>query len=265
MAMDIDNLIRTKTESPAIWVSTGTGGGGGGVGVPWITTGTGGTPPNTGVGAQGAQYDPRGVLQPEPPTDWAKTKGLPFSAAEEFVIRLTKASAKELCADLDFTRQMFRGMQPKYILAGGCFASMFHKERPKDYDIFFLGCDENTTVGEKLNTNELTFSQTRTDKQLFYLKNPNITTIVDHTIGDIDYQFIFTKYKTRQELIAHFDFLHACVSYVPHDDKLYITRCTYDAIKDKKLIPNPTAPYPEVWRFDKFLKKGWITDETFSL
>lgn len=271
MAIDIGNLIRTKTASPAIWTSTGTSGGAGTV---WNSTGTGGTPMNSGVGAQGAPYDAITNLgiQPEPPTDWSKTKGLTFSAAEESNIRKVKGSAKELCADLDFTRQIFRGMQPKYILAGGCFASMFNGERPKDYDIFFLGCDENTTIAEKLNTNEFKFSaagdvlhQVRTDEQLSYLKNKNITTIVDHTIGDIDYQFIFTKYKTRQELIAHFDFLHACVSYVPHDDKLYISRSTYDSIMSKKLVPNPTAPYPNTWRFDKFLKKGWITDETFSL
>lgn len=246
MAMDIDNLIRTKTASPVIWTSTGTGG----------------TPPNTGVGAQGAPYP---YQIPINPYDDPMKPAPPFNALEEFNIKLVKSRAKELCADLDFTRQMFRGMQPRYTLAGGCFASMFNAERPKDYDIFFLDCDENTTIAEKLNTNEIKFSVIRTKEQLDYLKNKNITAIVDHTIGDIDYQFIFTKYKTRQELIAHFDFLHACVSYVPHDDKLYITRSTYDSIMSKKLVPNPTAPYPNTWRFDKFLNKGWITDETFSL
>jgi hypothetical protein len=57
--------------------------------------------------------------------------------------------------------------------------------------------DENIDVAEKLNANEIKFSVVRTKEQLDYLKNKNITTIVDHRIGDIDYQFIFTKYKTR--------------------------------------------------------------------
>ena len=63
MAMDIDNLIRTKTASPVIWTSTGTGG----------------TPPNTGVGTMSA---PHPYQIPINPYDDPMKPAPPFNALE---------------------------------------------------------------------------------------------------------------------------------------------------------------------------------------
>lgn len=249
-----------------------------GAGTSWVSNGTGGTPINMGVGGGGVSvtntYQNYGAVG-APYDTYAFDSNLtnirpqmvaPFNDSEQHSIISVKRDAKTICHNLDFTGQLFRGMVPKYVLAGGCFASMFHtEEKPKDYDIFFLDCDEHTTVADRLNANALNFSKVRTKEDLHYFENENITAVVDYEYYGRKYQFIFTKYKTREELIKHFDFLHTCVSYVAHEDKLYITRGAFDAIRGKKLIPNPTAPYPKTWRFDKFLKKGWITDETFSL
>jgi hypothetical protein len=69
-------------------------------------------------------------------------------------------------------------------------------------------------------------------------------------------QYITTKYKTREELVKHFDFKHCCVSYDFSKDKLYITREVYDLIKAKKLVQNSNR-IPAEWRFEKFKERGW--------
>ena len=69
-------------------------------------------------------------------------------------------------------------------------------------------------------------------------------------------QYITTKYKTREELINHFDFRHCCVSYDFATDKLYITREVYDLIKNKRLLQNGIRR-PAMWRFEKFYNRGW--------
>jgi hypothetical protein len=70
------------------------------------------------------------------------------------------------------------------------------------------------------------------------------------------FQYITTKYKTREELINHFDFRHCCVSYDFATDKLYITREVYDLIKSKRLVQNGIRR-PALWRYEKFHHRGW--------
>jgi hypothetical protein len=68
------------------------------------------------------------------------------------------------------------------------------------------------------------------------------------------YQYIFTSYKTRRELLESFDYLHCCVSF--EDDKLHINRGIYDAVRDKKLVVNNKA-YQRAARRGKFLARGF--------
>jgi hypothetical protein len=78
---------------------------------------------------------------------------------------------------------------------------------------------------------------------------------------DSKMQYITTKYKTREELVQHFDFKHCCVSYDIVADKLFITRETYDLIKSKTLVPNAGGRVPAPWRYEKFLERGWSKQE----
>lgn len=181
-----------------------------------------------------------------------------FVPLEESHIMDLKRKVKQHCDTLDYTDQMFRGAIPKYIVAGGWFASVLSNEKPNDFDIFFLDCDMGTSLADKINIHHINMHKVKTRHEISYLQNENVIAVVDHNIFDMKYQFIFTKYKTREELVNHFDFLHTCVSYDAVAEKLFISKPTYDAIMSKKLIPNPKARKdPVPWRWAKFIDRGW--------
>ena len=151
----------------------------------------------------------------------------------------------------------FKSLQPdSIVIAGGSFTSILHDEDPKDIDIFVL---DNLAAMKLAHLILLDGDHTDSDPQ--YDKsaskiNANIVNVVNKTINGVKYQWIFTRYKTRQELINHFDFVHTKVSYDPVTDKLYLSPETYHAIMNKELIKNGKNIIA-VWRFDKFTKKGW--------
>lgn len=135
-------------------------------------------------------------------------------------------------------------------IAGGCFTSWFHGDEPKDIDVFFFGDDDQrdyfASLLERLNnTQPCVRSQYR-------VNNDQITDVFNELSG---FQFILTKYKTREEVVKHFDYSHCMVSF--DGDKLYISRETYDAIKNKHLIVNNQERIAE-WRTAKFLARGFV-------
>ena len=144
------------------------------------------------------------------------------------------------------------------ILAGGCFTSWFHREEPNDYDVFILNNDlKANAMLDRLA--EITPDEYKVSDEE-YLNNANnkgnITKVVLEKSTRI--QYIVTKYKTREELISHFDSEHACISYSPSDDKLFISRSTYDCMKNKVLKSHNGNAIPE-WRVSKFIdKRGFI-------
>lgn len=151
----------------------------------------------------------------------------------------------------------FKSLQPDTIvIAGGCFTSILHDENPKDIDIFVL----DNLAAKKL-AHLILLDVDHTDSDPLYDKsasklNANIINVVNKTINGVKYQWIFTRYKTRQELIKHFDFVHTRVSYDPVTDKLYLSPETYHAIMNKELAKNGNNVVA-IWRFDKFKNKGW--------
>ena len=88
--------------------------------------------------------------------------------------------------------------------------------------------------------------------------NTEIVDVINNTKTQA--QYILTKYQTREELIAHFDYKHCKVSYVPQEDKLYITRETFDCIKNKILKwNNKQLEQPnQIYRKNNFLNQGWV-------
>ena len=147
----------------------------------------------------------------------------------------------------------------KIVIAGGCFTSWLEGKEPKDIDVFVLNSPEaEAKVRNKLQGDQKEVALREGD--VSYLNNKNILQTVLNPRTKV--QWIFTTYKTRQELINHFDFLHCCVSYEPYGDKLHISRATFDAIKNKHLISNGKAV--DNWRVAKFLKKGWKAIGTYA-
>jgi hypothetical protein len=144
------------------------------------------------------------------------------------------------------------------IVAGGCFASMINNEEIKDIDVFILDNENNrSAIHDMINLAKLSNNPNAKVGNNEYMANEKIEATITYYSTKI--QFIVTRYKTREELINHFDFNHCCVSYDYTSDKLFLSRKTFDAIKSKTLIPNSNR-YPEKWRYEKFWKRGWKSE-----
>lgn len=186
-----------------------------------------------------------------------------FSAKDALLINDVKTSVyNTLCSISPIPMRLVENA----IVAGGCFASLFHSQNPNDYDIFILQGDPNDM---KLKSNLINY-QMEDDPEWKhnvndgnYLQNPNIESVFsfEHTTGYyMKFQYIFTKFKTKEELLNDFDFIHCCTSMTiaPSNLHLYITPATYEAIRDKILRNNPKCNRkPKQWRIDKFISQGW--------
>jgi hypothetical protein len=151
------------------------------------------------------------------------------------------------------------------VFAGGAFTSHFQKEPMKDLDMFVLNNDEAIVKSLTGVTGHFKPGPDINESPIGYQNNPRILRVVTNTKSGI--QLIITDYKTREELIDHFDFMHCRVSMVYErtaagtnhfKNVMYISKNVFKYIKEKTLVPNPKAsPAPQQWRYDKFMKRGW--------
>ena len=218
------------------WDHTMQGSGGG---IQHIVNGGGGA-----IGATGMPYyldDPHEID--------LKTKL--FSYTEQMLIADVKNSIRKHF--IENVNVLFN--MEKVVVAGGCFASMLNREPVNDYDVFILDDDSNRMTVESISVSPLSGDVRVGNSD--YMQNDKIEKTV--FIKNSRIQYINTKYKTREELIKHFDFKHCCVSYDPLNDKLFITREVYDLIKSKTLKHNTDKP-PALWRYEKFHGRGWKSD-----
>lgn len=156
----------------------------------------------------------------------------------------------------------FDDASKKYVvLSGGAFTSWYHHERAKDIDMFFLFNKDDPSFKDKfiaeINKKFGTFftSETFVNNADYERDNDNILevhNIVNYTQNR--FQFIFTKYNTREELINHFDYVHCTPNY--HDGTFYIRRDAFECIRDKKLLVNNKERLAK-WREEKFLSRGF--------
>jgi hypothetical protein len=178
-----------------------------------------------------------------------------FTSDEEKSILYMKARARNF-----FISDVLRNV----ILAGGCFTSWFHLEEPTDYDMFILNNDQRAIRLLEQLAERTPDAYKVSDEE--YLNNANnkgnITKVVLEKSTRV--QYIVTKYKTREELISHFDCEHACVSYSPSDEKLFISRSTYDCMKNKVLKSHNGNAIPE-WRVSKFIDERGFKFATDSV
>lgn len=158
------------------------------------------------------------------------------------------------------------------VLAGGCFSSIFHEEIVRDYDVFVLKTEKSVLydVGNRLlnHLHQVSADDLR-NKENFeeakirfgnssYLNNSNNGGKITNTIFNrqTKIQYIFTEYKTREELIDHFDCEHACVSLDLETETLYISRDTYDCINAKTIKKHKNNTILD-WRKQKFAERRW--------
>jgi hypothetical protein len=142
----------------------------------------------------------------------------------------------------------------RMVIAGGCFASMITGDPIKDYDVFLLDDDHNRKIMEYMISKYGDRDDVRVGNSNYMHNNK-----IEYTIffQKSKFQYITTKYKTREELIEHFDFKHCRVSYDLMTEKLFITRETMDLILKKELDPSRPDDLPKPWRYEKFRERGW--------
>jgi hypothetical protein len=142
----------------------------------------------------------------------------------------------------------------RMVIAGGCFTSMITGDTLKDYDVFLLDDDHNRRIAEYMATKHRERDDIRIGGSN-YMDNSKIEQTI--FFKKSKFQYITTKYKTREELLEHFDFKHCRVSYDLMTEKLFITRETMDLILNKELDPSRPDDLPNPWRYDKFYNRGW--------
>jgi hypothetical protein len=144
----------------------------------------------------------------------------------------------------------------RMVIAGGCFISMITGDPIKDYDVFLLDDDHNRKVAEYMANKYRERDDVRIGGSNYMDNNQIEQTIF---FQKSKFQYITTKYKTREELIDHFDFKHCRVSYDLMTEKLFISREVFDLIKSKTLEHNTDKP-PAYWRYEKFWQRGWKSE-----
>lgn len=154
----------------------------------------------------------------------------------------------------------------KVVIAGGCFVSWFHNEELHDIDVFVLDHFDTIYITRSFINNLIASKATVKDHKDYIRHNDKITEVFTERESTtlFDYQYIFTKYNTREALVRHFDLVHATISYNVGEDKLYVTRKAFDALREKKIQRNPDGLKTEEWRVGKFLSRGWEIDQDDS-
>ena len=180
-----------------------------------------------------------------------------FTSEEKAIIYHLKQAIKKAMHDNNIGGDSNRDM----VIAGGFFSTMFgESSHYNDLDVFIL--DNNKVLFDNCinNINNPVKWMVRHNSDVTarrpYFHNPHVIATAKNDLNKV--QYILTDYKTREDLIASFDFVHCTISYDTMKDVLYITRRAYDANKNKHLINNSKTSEPaQTWRVQKFLDRGW--------
>lgn len=252
----ISGVVYTTNSTGPIWVSGG-GGGAGALGAPYIDPFSFSESYNMDGTVMGDNIEAKknDVL-----------RSTLFDSTERKVIETAKNHVKHMWKNMRTITESNairydRGFNlDRIVIAGGCFVSLLDGSSVNDFDVFLLSDGHNRELLKKLadECTEFRPEEVRIGNSN-YMNNEHIEQTL--MFKNSKFQYITTDYKTREELVKHFDFKHCCISYDFSTDKLYITRETYDLIKQKMLIPNNSKKTPAGWRYEKFLNRGWRKPE----
>jgi hypothetical protein len=157
-----------------------------------------------------------------------------FTPEEQQKIDIVKSILKS-----NFWLQVYKEIleNRNVFISGGCFASLFWNEIPFDIDLFVLNNDYTKEMMQEQIQNAIA--------------NVDKKTIPYGTLIEIHY----TAFKTLEEFFDYPDMMHSRLCYTFYDDTIHITRETYDAIMNKKIVPN-NQPIPN-FRVEKMRRRGW--------
>lgn len=168
-----------------------------------------------------------------------------FTTDEELYILKVKSTFEDKYLSSNSTIKTSKHI----VVAGGCFASIIQNELPRDIDVFILGGQLTHLGPNGLEETLIPNTAVKKDKSK-YIVNDKIIDV--YQAGK--FQYIVTSYKSREELIEHFDYEHCKISY--HQGMLYCSPLTYRCIKNKKLVCRDMNKV-FTWRTDKFKSRGY--------
>lgn len=183
-----------------------------------------------------------------------------FSDVETAQIYKLKQQARDLLDNKDRNQiNLFDYIPKKYVvLAGGCFTSWYHGQRPKDYDVFILKNKHHSKLIDHFNALCRVSPKRFQSTDMEYIRAHNHTAKITNVFIDNDtkVQYILTEYETRKDLIDHFDAEHCCVSYEVETDKIFVSPLALDCIENKRLMPHKQSEIA-AWRESKFKARGF--------
>jgi hypothetical protein len=177
-----------------------------------------------------------------------------FSIKETLMLTAIKNDLHKLYHNQRTIMEQQTWNRDRMVIAGGCFASMIIGEEVKDYDVFLLDDEHNARIMHYMETKWRDIESVHIGSS-GYMNNDRIKKTMFFEQSKC--QYILTNFKTREELIEHFDFKHCRVSYDLMTEKLFITRETMDLILNKELDPSRPDDLPKQWRYEKFRERGW--------
>lgn len=149
------------------------------------------------------------------------------------------------------------------VLSGSAISSIYHDEKPKDYDIYFKEWEIIDAVKDVFKTS-LPLQKLIVDWN-DYAGNTDIPLINGKCFTkraitlEHDIQYIIMG--TLNECRPTFDFIHCMPYYDFAEDKFYISERQLQSIADKMLVFNPLREKPATQaRIEKFQKRGWGLD-----
>lgn len=144
-----------------------------------------------------------------------------------------------------------------FYLSGGAIASLFHGEKPKDWDLYTSDPLAMKMVNEMVIRNMDHVADVKENYVGVFGIDGKMITANAITMKD-GTSFITKSYLPADEMKKTFDYVHCTPHFDIVDRKLYISRRQYDAIVNKKLeINNAMQCLAAPWRKEKFLKRGY--------
>lgn len=185
-----------------------------------------------------------------------------FTAAEREEINLVKASLlveiSQIMKDEQYSPDLVSWITNYGILTGGASASMFHREKPNDYDIYF---ENSQTIGhvERYLTHNPGYikdvkegyivQDSRMDGKVWSSRAITLR-------GDIQLIIMHTA-----DIRSLFDFEHCKPWLHIRTRKYFISEQQYRCIKTRTLIPGNSDPSQH--RIFKFEERGWTFQRAY--
>lgn len=149
------------------------------------------------------------------------------------------------------------------ILSGSAMSSIFHGEKPKDYDIYFKDWEIIDAVKDVFKTSS-NLQKLIVDWNA-YQGNTDIPVVNGKCFTEraitLEHNIQYIIMGTLTECRPTFDFIHCMPYYDFAEDKLYISERQLQSIADKLLVFNPLREKPaSEERITKFRKRGWGLD-----